>query len=220
MSALLWFVEYVTPHLLSGEIIHVYFSLRHLVSYEDKREMICLVFLPELMRSFTSSLMVDWLSLYIIFLSIVYPWDSIKYRVYIIYGIWSCVTTSSPLVEMSTFSFRLLELLRIDPFPSDIISPLCHLLSQWELYEAYTYHPIKDIFSNVSFNFICLVKFRCFSNLFNFPQSSSSGCLNLVVINATAVWISLRDRLHMNSSCDVVWWKFWACSSGRYLAAF
>ena len=58
-SALLWLVWDVTPHLLSGAILHVYFPLSYLVSDEEKRELICLVFLPELMCQFTSSLMVD-----------------------------------------------------------------------------------------------------------------------------------------------------------------
>ena len=108
----------------------------------------------------------------------------------------------------------------IAPFPSDIMAPLCPLLSQWKLYEAYTHHLIRDIFSIFCFNFIYIFPCRYLSTLFDFPQSSSPDCLTIVVINDTAVWISLCDRLHMNSSYAVVWWKLWACSSGIYLASF
>ena len=108
----------------------------------------------------------------------------------------------------------------IPPFPSDTMAPFCTLLSHWTLYETFTHHLINDIFSTISFNFIRLVTFRYLSTLFNFLQSSSSGFLNLVVRNATTVWISLRALLHTNSICAVVCWKIWACSSGRYLASF
>ena len=35
-SALIWIIDYVTPYLLSGAILHVYFSLSYLFSYEGK----------------------------------------------------------------------------------------------------------------------------------------------------------------------------------------
>ena len=45
-GTLVWIVDYTTPHLISGEILHVYFPLIYLVSDEGKLELICLVFLP------------------------------------------------------------------------------------------------------------------------------------------------------------------------------
>ena len=187
---------------------------------KGKRKLICLVFLPELVRPFTSSQIVYWLSWYIIFLSILYPWASIKYRVCKICGNLSCVATSYSSVELFTFIFCLFELLMIAPFPSVVMAPLCPLLSQLSLYEASTHHLIRDIITTISFNFIFIVPFGYLSTLFNFPQSSSLGCLTLIIINATDVWISLRAQLHINISCAVVWWKLWACSSSRYLVYF
>ena len=35
-GALLCIVDYVTPHLFSEEILHFYFSLSYLISYEEK----------------------------------------------------------------------------------------------------------------------------------------------------------------------------------------
>ena len=41
----------------------------------------------------------------------------------------------------------------------------------------------------------------------NFRQSSSSGCLTLLVMNATAVWISFLTRGVTNGSFATEWWN-------------
>ena len=57
--SLLWIIEDVTPHILSGAILYVYFPPSYLFSDEEKRGLIYLVLVPELMRPFTSDIMVD-----------------------------------------------------------------------------------------------------------------------------------------------------------------
>ena len=47
------------------------------------------------------------------------------------------------------------------------------------------------------------VPLRYLRTRFNFPQSSSSGCLTRVVKNAIVVWISRLTR-ERNSSCATV----------------
>ena len=54
--------------------------------------------------------------------------------------------------------------------------------------------------STQSVSFVCLVPFRYFNTLFNFSQSSSSGCFTHIVRNTMAAYMSRRTRAAKNSS--------------------
>ena len=62
---------------------------------------------------------------------------------------------------------------------------------------------IRDIESADRVSTKNLVPFRYLRTCFNFPQSSSSGCLTQVVENAIVVWMSHRTR-ERNRSCATV----------------
>ena len=67
------------------------------------------------------------------------PYASIKYFEQIAWGNASSAPTSSPSVELRTFTFCFVEVLVVAPFPKVMIVPVCPLQSGCTVYEASTY---------------------------------------------------------------------------------
>ena len=66
---------------------------------------------------------------------------------------------------------------------------------------------------------MCLVPFRYFNTIFSFTHSSSSGILNIVVRNDTAVCMSLLYCDIINIKCANKWWNISDQYSSRNYAS-
>ena len=134
---------------------------------------------------FVSSSMLLLLSWHMILFSTVCPCASMKYFDQIAWGNASSAPTSSPSVELRTFTFCFVEVLVVAPFPKVMTVPVCPLQSGCTVYEASTYHLMVDRSSTFRVNFKYNVPRRYCSTLRSFSQLSSSGFLTQVVRNAT-----------------------------------
>ena len=166
--------------------------------------LMCLLFFPADILPFFASRMVDLLSWYNKLLSIVYPCASMKYLHHNITPRTSAILTSSDSVELATFILCFLEILTMDPFPIDIIAPVCPFESQCTPNEPSTHQTMLLRLSAVMYLFMYRVPFRYIKPCFSLPQSSLSGCFTLVVRKETSVSISGLARLHRNKSWAVV----------------
>ena len=143
-----------------------------------------------------------------------------KYLTHIIKPSASAIPTNSAFVELALFSFWFLEKFIITPFPMDITAPVWLLQSQWFLYEASTHQRTTFNASALRYSFMYKVPFKYFRPRFNFPQSSLSGDLTLVVRKETRGCISGHSIIHNNKSWAIVWWKCCDWSSGRNFLSF
>ncbi len=104
------------------------------------------------------------------------------------------------------------------PFPKDIIAPVCPWQLSWMTWMASTHHRmvVRLLAERLSFTWQVPQSYQ--RTLFSLPQPSFSGRFKHVMRKETAGCKSCLLHLHRKSNWATVWWKAWACFSGRNVA--
>ena len=101
------------------------------------------------------------------------------------------------------FSFCFIDVETKYPFPSEVVPPVCLLVSGWTPKEPSTHYLTIFVELALKIRGRVSVSRKYLIKRTSLVQSSSSGKITLVVRNATAVWMSGRARLVANKACAV-----------------
>ena len=96
------------------------------------------------------------------------------------------------------------------------MSPVCPWKSSWTAYKLCAHHFTTEMSPTLKVIFSSLFPLIYFNRRFNSPQSSLFCLFTRVMRNDKEVCMNHRYLVLMNRSCDTVWWKFCAWSSGSY----
>ena len=100
------------------------------------------------------------------------------------------------LCEILVFRFCFFDMLTMAPSPNVIMDMVQTLQSSWFLYNALTYHLTNVSLSVFSTRGKYTLPHTSFMIFFSFHQSSSPGLLNLVIMNATYIYVSCLVQLN------------------------